>query len=80
MGNRDGDIATLYQTSDWLEAKSILDRYGIRYIVIGDLERGTYTTESARLDEGKFNQNLPLVFQNDSVVIYEYTGSLHEIQ
>ena len=80
MGNRDGDIATLYQTTDWIEAKSILDRYNIRYIVIGDLERSTYTNDSARLTDEKFSQNLPKVFENKSVVIYEYTGSLHEIQ
>lgn len=78
MGTRDQDIGTLYQTPDWLEAQTILDRYQIRYIVIGNLERSTYTVNEFVLNETKFNDNLPIVFQNNSVIIYEYTGSAYE--
>ena len=80
MGNRDSDVATLYQTTDWLEAKSILDRYHVRYVVIGDLEKNTYTNESSRLNEDKFNLNLPLVYKNNTVEIYEYSGSIYETE
>ena len=74
MGGRDQDISTLYNTPDWYEAKSILDKYHIRYIVIGYLERATY----AELNEAKFASNLSIVFQNPYVTIYEYPGSVYE--
>lgn len=76
MGARDPDIQTLYSTPDWFEAKSILDKYQIRYVVIGYLERSTYP----QLYENKFSQNLAVVFRNNSVTIYEYSGSVYEKQ
>ena len=63
------DIETLYSTPDWEEALTILNLYQIRYIVIGDLERSTY-----QVDETKFQTNLPVVFENNRVRIYEFTG------
>lgn len=66
MGSRDPDIAALYQTRDWNEAKSIINRYQIRYIYIGPSELRTY-----RVEEAKFAANLVRVFKNSSVVIYE---------
>jgi YYY domain-containing protein len=80
MGTRDQDIATLYQTPDWQEALNILDKYQIRYIVVGNLEKSTYTHDSVTLNENKFQQYLPTVFSNNSVVIYEYPGSVYETQ
>lgn len=74
MGAREPDIVTLYTTSNWFEAQSILDKYKVRYIVIGYLERATY----ASLNESKFAANLSVVYQNPSVTIYEYTGSVYE--
>jgi len=65
QGSRLQDIATLYSTSDWVVAKSIIDRYDIRYIVVSNLERSTY-----RVNEGKFNRFLNLAFQQNSIIIY----------
>ena len=65
IGSRPEDIAWLYETSDWDEAQGIIDKYNIVYIYLGDLERSTYAVQ-----EQKFLQNLPLVFQQGSVVIY----------
>ncbi len=67
LGTREQDIESLYQTSAWADAKVILDRYQIRYIYIGDLERNKY-----RVDETKFTNELKAVFQAGSVAIYEY--------
>jgi YYY domain-containing protein len=70
MGSRETDISTLYKTTDWNTAKTILDEYNIRYVFIDDLERSTYHVNAV-----KFQNNLKSVFQHGSVIIYEYDGS-----
>ena len=60
------DIETLYTSSDWLTVQDIINRYNIRYIYIGNLERTTY-----RVNEEKFNLFLKPVFQQGNVTIYE---------
>lgn len=66
IGSRESDIQRLYRTSDWQEALSVLQQYNIRYVVVGSLERGAY-----RVNEGKFQSNLQVVFQKGMVFIYE---------
>jgi uncharacterized membrane protein len=55
----------LYETNSWDEARSILQKYDIRYVYIGTLERSTY-----RVNEVKFQQFLQAAFQIGGVVIY----------
>jgi uncharacterized membrane protein len=64
-GTREPDIKTLYETPDWESARLIIERYHIRYIVVGLLERTTY-----KVSETKFERNLPVLFQAGSLVIY----------
>ena len=66
QGNRQNDIETLYTTPDWETARQIIEEYHIRYIVIGGLERTTYPVQ-----EEKFYNALPIVFQQGSITIYE---------
>ncbi len=66
QGTREADIETLYTTSDWNTTQQIIDRYDIRYIYVGNLERSTYN-----VNEEKFNRFLKPVFQQGSVTIYE---------
>ena len=65
-GTREADIKTLYTTARWEEAQVIIDRYGIRYIVIGNQERFTMT-----VNEEKFMLRLTPVFQQGGTVIYQ---------
>jgi len=74
LGSREGDIQLLYRTTSWPEAVSILQKYGIRYIFIGSLERS-----SMRVSEEKFADNLSLVFANDAVSIYEVPPTILEL-
>ncbi len=67
IGSREYDIKELYSTNKWVTAKNILDKYNLRYIYIGNIERKTY-----QISEEKFISNLPVIFNNSSVVIYEY--------
>ena len=66
QGSRVQDIETLYSTPDWATTQEIINRYNIRYIFVGDLERSTY-----RVSEDKFNRFLKPVFQQGNVTVYE---------
>jgi uncharacterized membrane protein len=66
LGTREIDIETLYSTPDWAETQQIIDRYDIRYIVVGGLERNKY-----RVNEEKFNNFLKPIYQQGNVTIYE---------
>ena len=66
QGSRQADIQALYETNDWSAAETILQKYQIHYVVIGSLERSTY-----HVNEQKFQKNLPVAFQQGTLVIYE---------
>jgi hypothetical protein len=66
ISTRQEDIQILYSSRDWKETQAILQKYGIRYIYIGQRERSTY-----RIYEGKFQRYLTPVFQQGDVVIYQ---------
>ena len=68
IGSRDSDVSIIYSSSDWEYTKSLLDLYKIRYIYIGDLERGKYS-----IAEDKFQKNMIPIYKNDTVNIYEYS-------
>ena len=72
MGSRQSDIERLYRTPSWQETSQLIDQYQIVYIVLGNLERTTYTVY-----EEKFIQNLTPVFQQGGVTIY-HTGLIGE--
>jgi YYY domain-containing protein len=65
VGSRPEDMRILYETRTWDEAKSILDKYDITYVYVGNLERNTYN-----LFEEKFRQHLPVAYEQGSVTIY----------
>ncbi|HLF74456.1 MAG TPA: DUF2298 domain-containing protein [Anaerolineales bacterium] len=66
QGTRQSDIETLYMVNDWVTTQDIINRYHIRYIYVGNLERSTY-----QVNEEKFNRLLKPVFQQGSVTVYE---------
>jgi len=65
-GTREADMAQLYKARTWAQASAILEKYQIRYVFMGSLERSTY-----RPNESLFEQNLQAVFRSGSVTIYE---------
>ncbi len=79
MGTRKEDLALLYCTRLWEEARLVLDRYNVRYIIVGPLERSAYQPEAgicnAGLVEAKFIRNLTPVFKQGGVTIYEYSAT-----
>jgi YYY domain-containing protein len=66
IGSRQTDVELLYTTTDWNQAKSVLERYAIRYVYIGGAETSKY-----RVNLAKFEKRLSIVYTSGSVVIYE---------
>ena len=66
QGSRKEDLQTLFTTPDWATTQAIIDRYHIRYIVVGNLERSTYP-----VNEEKFSRFLKPIFQQGSITVYE---------
>ncbi len=65
LGNRQAEVQLLYETRDWEAAQAVIQRYNIRYVYVGPLERLTYA-----LDEAKFRR-FARAYDFGSVVIYE---------
>ena len=63
---REPDIEELYTTADPVEALTLLDRYGIRYVYVGPVERNRYPAPGL----AKFAQLMELVYDADGVRIY----------
>lgn len=63
---RISDIEQLYSTTDWTVAQGILDKYDVRYVIVGDTERVSYAVE-----QSKFDEHLLVALQNPVVTIYQ---------
>jgi YYY domain-containing protein len=60
------DIQVLYSAADWQTAQAILEKYDVKYLVVGEWERNSYS-----VSESLFVENLIVAFQNPSVTIYQ---------
>ncbi|MBV9579969.1 MAG: hypothetical protein JO057_15370 [Chloroflexi bacterium] len=66
IAQRQNDLAALYRDAPTNQIQSILDRYGVQYVVVGDEERRVYGDEVTT----RFDGVLPVAFRSGSVVIY----------
>ncbi len=60
LSSREKDIETLYRTTDWLEAESVIEKYHIRYVIVSSYELSTYRPSLV-----KFDNFLKVAYQND---------------
>jgi uncharacterized membrane protein len=60
------DVATIYSAASLEEVGTLLDRYKVRYIVVGELERKDFRPDSLE----KFRQ-LRVAFSRGQTTIYE---------
>jgi YYY domain-containing protein len=68
------DIARIYNEPIPALIEATLDKYGVRYIVVGPLERAYYEAEGLEKFEEMVQQGtLQTVFRNEGVTIYEVT-------
>jgi YYY domain-containing protein len=66
--DRAADIARIYQTLDPNEALTLMGKYDISFVVVGDTERVKYGLSAPQID--KFSKAMPLAFQNGNLRIY----------
>ncbi|MFZ0544917.1 MAG: DUF2298 domain-containing protein, partial [Candidatus Promineifilaceae bacterium] len=67
-GIRESAISTIYSEDSWDQTAALLDEYDVTYVYYGSLERETYDPSA----EEKFDENLELAYQNNSVKIYRW--------
>ncbi|MEA2296570.1 MAG: hypothetical protein QOE86_4209 [Solirubrobacteraceae bacterium] len=67
LGTRAQDVEAMYKGSDPAAVKALLDRYRVRYAVIGPLERTTYGSAAALASLGR------KVFDRAGTAVYRYT-------
>ena len=67
-GRREPDIDALYSSFDPNLTLTLLDKYGIKYVYVGPLERQKYPPAAL----AKFDQLLDVAYRNNSVTIYQY--------
>lgn len=63
---RKEEVRELYETGDAALIKNLLDKYNIRYVVIGELERQKFP----QLNENRFDQFGTVVFRSGLTVVY----------
>jgi uncharacterized membrane protein len=66
--NRRADIARIYQTTDARETLTLLEKYDIKFVVVGGLERSKHAMGKAQVD--KFGKMMSQVFESGDVRIY----------
>ncbi|MBR3248306.1 MAG: hypothetical protein IKG03_07915 [Clostridiales bacterium] len=68
---RHADVDTIYWNDYPSEVQSVIDKYQIEYIIMGDLERYKY----GRDNSGVFSELGPVVFQYEDLRVYKVTPS-----
>ncbi|NOZ06799.1 MAG: hypothetical protein GXP41_10715 [Chloroflexi bacterium] len=68
-GRREPDIATIYRTTDAWQAQKLMDKYGVQYVYVGNVERQKYGLTPAQTN--KFRRFMDVVYQQGSVTIFE---------
>jgi len=66
LGSRQNDLAALYRDAPVDGIRSILDRYAVRFVVVGDVERKSYGDGVTSRFEGV----LPVAFRAGNTLIY----------
>ncbi len=66
-GQRSAEVQTIYESSDLAETKRLLQKYQVRFVVIGGLERQKYP----KLNEEKFSRLGKKVFESAKTVVFE---------
>ncbi|HET6318396.1 MAG TPA: DUF2298 domain-containing protein, partial [Chloroflexota bacterium] len=66
LGRREGDLRQLYREAPADGIRPLLDRYNVRYVVVGDYERQKYGDEVST----RFDPILLQAFRNGGITIY----------
>ena len=71
VSRRIQDVNTLFNSVDIQEVRSILDKYDVSYLYVGDLERAYYQPQGiAKFEQMVSNGDLEIAYQDPAVTIY----------
>ena len=65
------DISTIYSSNNWQESMELMQKYQVKYIYIGDIERHYYPAIGLEKFKERIGDDLELVYSNTGVDIYE---------
>lgn len=65
-GKRAGEVQTIYETKDSKKALSLIKKYSVQYVLVGELERQKY-----KVSEEKFAEIGKIAFQSEDTKIYK---------
>ncbi|SVD81154.1 uncharacterized protein METZ01_LOCUS434008, partial [marine metagenome] len=71
IGDRIKDISTIYSSNNWQESMELMQKYQVKYIYIGDIERHYYPAIGLEKFKERIGDDLELVYSNTGVDIYE---------
>jgi YYY domain-containing protein len=71
-GMREPAIRDIYSRPFWENTGDILNLYNVEYIYVGNLERSTYGNDGVLPSKEKFDEQLEVAYQNNSVTIYRW--------
>jgi uncharacterized membrane protein len=69
-GTRPADVRAMYVATTAAAARPLLDRYGVRYVVVGPIERADYGDAGV----AKWDELGRRVFDRDGTVVWELDG------
>jgi YYY domain-containing protein len=72
VDQRKQDVDTIYRSTDAQQVQQLLQKYQVRYVYVGPLERQVYGNDPAGL--AKFSQFMDVAYKNASVTIYQTRG------
>lgn len=70
---RQQDVTSFYTSADPAEQTAILDRYDVRYVIVGELERNYFPGSGLENIASGLNGRLDKTFDNGSTAIYRVT-------
>jgi len=70
VGQRDGEARTFFSEPDFAKVLPLIDQLHIKYIYVGQLERGVYSPQGLAKFDAVVGQYLDLVYENAKVKIY----------
>lgn len=66
-GKRSSEVQTIYEAKDINQTKELLEKYHIKYLIVGEMERQKYPN----IDENKLKRLGTKVFESQKTAIYE---------
>ena len=70
VGQRISDVNRIYRTTDVSEALSLMRKYGVKYVYVGQLERLYYPGGGLKKFDDELGDHLDVVYQKGDVTIY----------